>query len=150
MEVFRITKAKWADKLVGSGYPARWNSKGFFVVYNAENCSLACLENLVHRNGFGLDGDFSLITITIPKNIKKVEITENELPIGWNKNDEKAYLICQQIGDNWIRKQASCVLVVPSAIIANEKNILINPNHLDFSKIVIKTLQVFNFDKRLG
>jgi RES domain-containing protein len=150
MEVFRITKSKWADKLVASGYPARWNSKGFFIIYSAENCSLACLENLVHRNGFGFDADFSLITISVPTNVKKVEISEKELPIAWNNNDEKAYLICQQIGDNWLRKQSSCILIVPSAIIANEKNILINPNHPDFIKIVIQTIQPFNFDKRLG
>ena len=150
MQVFRITKSKWADKLTGSGYQARWNSNGFFVVYSAENCSLACLENLVHRNGFGLDIDFSLVTILIPDAIKKIVIDIKKLPIGWNSNDEKSQLLCQKIGDNWLKSQQSAVLVVPSAIIANEKNILINPNHQDFQKIKIQSVQIFNFDRRLG
>jgi RES domain-containing protein len=150
MEVFRITHTKWANKLVASGYQARWNSNGFYVIYSAENCSLACLENLVHRNGFGVDADFSLVTISIPNSIKKMEINIKNLPIGWNGNDEKSQLICQKIGDNWLRNQHSSVLVVPSVIIANEKNILINTNHLDFDKIKLKSVQSFSFDKRLG
>ena len=150
MQVFRITKSKWADKLTASGYQARWNSNGFFVIYSAENCSLACLENLVHRNGFGLDVDFSLVTILIPDAIKKIIIDIKKLPIGWNSNDEKSQLQSQQIGDNWLRNQQSAVLVVPSAIIAGEKNVLINPNHPDFDKIKIKLTEPFNFDKRLS
>ena len=150
MQVFRITKSKWADKLTASGYQARWNSNGFFVIYSAENCSLACLENLVHRNGFGLDVDFSLVTILIPDAIKKIVIDIKKLPIGWNSNDEKSQLQSQQIGDNWLRRQQSAVLVVPSAIIAGEKNVLINPNHPDFDKIKIKLTEPFNFDKRLS
>lgn len=150
MEVFRITHTKWADKLVASGYQARWNSNGFYVIYTAENCSLACLENLVHRNGFGLDGDFSLVTISIPDYIKKIEIDLRNLPIGWNGNEEKSQLLCQTIGDNWLRNQQSLVLVVPSAIIASENNILINPNHQDFARIKLKSMQTFSFDKRLG
>ena len=135
MQVFRITKSKWADKLTASGYQARWNSNGFFVIYSAENCSLACLENLVHRNGFGLDVDFSLVTILVPDAIKKIVIDIKKLPIGWNSNDEKSQLQSQQIG---------------SAIIAGEKNVLINPNHPDFDKIKIKLTEPFNFDKRLS
>lgn len=150
MEVFRITHSKWADKLVASGYQGRWNSNGFYVIYSAENCSLACLENLVHRNGFGLNGDFSLITISIPDSIKKNEIDIKNLPIGWNGNDEKSQLLCQKVGDDWLRNQQTAVLIVPSAIIANEKNILINPNHRDFDKIKLKSVQSFSFDRRLG
>lgn len=150
MEVYRITHTKWADKLVGSGYPARWNSSGLFVIYAAENISLACLENLVHRNGFGLDADFSLMTITIPDEIPIVELKSAILPDNWNENDENAHLICRKYGDAWVRSQKSAVLIVPSAIIENEKNIIINTNHFDFSKIKITKIQPFSFDKRFS
>ena len=150
MDVFRITHRKWADKLVASGYAARWNSNGMFAIYSAENASLACLENLVHRNGFGLDADYCLITISIPSTISKIEIKSTDLPSNWNLNDEKAHLICRKYGDNWIRTQKSAILIVPSAIIANECNIIINPNHKDFFKIKIKKIENFSFDKRLS
>ena len=149
MNVFRITHKKWSNELVASGYAARWNSNGFYVIYSAESCSLACLENLVHRNGFGLDADYCLLTITIPDDIKKEEIFETNLPKGWNENDEKAHLLCRKIGDEWLKNQSSCVLIVPSAIILNEKNILINPSHKDFNAIKLELIQPFSFDKRL-
>ena len=149
MEVFRICSTKWADKLTGSGLASRWNSSGFFVIYAAQNCSLACLENLVHRNGYGFDADFSLVTIYIDDRIKKSEILQENLPLKWNKNDEKSHLLCRPIGDDWVKSQNSCVFIVPSAIIPNEKNVLINPNHFDFKSIKIKSIDSFSFDKRL-
>ncbi len=148
MNAYRIVHTKWADRLTGSGYAARWNSSGLFVVYAAESCSLACLENLVHRNGFGLDSDFKLLTITIPTTIKTIEFSVTDLDKDWNVLSEKGHLHCRSIGDNWIRNQQSAVLIVPSAIILNEKNILINPNHPDFEKIQFSN-QDFIFDKRL-
>jgi RES domain-containing protein len=149
VEVYRITHRKWANKLFGSGYAARWNSNGFLMVYAAESRSLACLENLVHRNGFGIDNDFCVITISIPDSVKTEEILINKLPINWNFPDENSHLLCRTVGDNWLKKQSSCVLIVPSAIIVNEKNVLINPNHIDFDKIIIKSILPFSFDNRL-
>ena len=150
LNVFRITHKKWSEKLVASGFAARWNSNGFYVIYSAESRSLACLENLVHRNGFGLDTDYCLLTIAISKAIKKIEVLEKNLPLGWNNNDERAHLLCRKFGDQWIKSQESCILIVPSAIIANEKNIIINPNHKDFNKIKLKSIEPFLFDKRLS
>ena len=130
------------------GYEERWNSNGVFIIYTAENCSLACLENLVHRNGFGLDSDFNLLTVTIPNSVKTIELKQSDLSKGWNDLSEKGHLICRSIGDNWIKNQQSAILIVPSAIILNEKNVLINPNHPDFKKIKFSK-QAFIFDKRL-
>ncbi len=149
MEVFRITHKKWSDKLSASGYAARWNSNCVYMIYAAENRSLACLENLVHRNGFGLDNDYFVMTISIPKSVSVEEILPHQLPEFWNDLDEKGHLLCRTIGDNWIREQSSCVLIVPSAIIPEERNIIINPNHLHFKKIKIKNVTSFAFDNRL-
>ena len=148
MEVFRIVHTKWSNSLTASGYAARWNSTGLFVIYAAENCSLACLENLVHRNGFGNDSDFSLLTISLTKTLKTLEINPKDLPKDWNTTNENGHLICRAIGDSWIRNQQSAILFVPSAIISKERNVLINPNHPDFKKIRF-TIQEFAFDKRL-
>lgn len=148
MEVFRIVHTKWAKNLTASGYAARWNSTGLFVIYAAENCSLACLENLVHRNGFGNDAEYSLLTISYPNTIKTLEIDPKNLAKGWDNITENGHLICRNIGDSWIVNQKSVILFVPSAIIPNERNVLINPNHPDFKKIKF-TVNEFSFDKRL-
>lgn len=148
MEVFRIVHSKWANSLTASGYAARWNSTGLFVIYAAENCSLACLENLVHRNSFGNDSDYSLLTISFPNTLKTLEVHPKDLPKDWNNATENGHLICRAIGDSWLRNQQSAILFVPSAIIPKERNVLINPNHLDFKKIKFNS-QEFSFDKRL-
>ena len=70
--------------MLGSGYSGGLNSNGLFVIYSAQNCALACLENLVHRNGFGLNVDFVIIIINIPKELKIIEIKIKDLPENWN------------------------------------------------------------------
>ena len=149
MEVFRITTKKWANTLGASGYAARWNSEGVFVIYTAENKSLACLENLVHRNGFGLDDNFSVMIIDISDKVSVGKLDVNLLPKDWNYTDEKSYIKCRKLGDKWILEKKTCVLKVPSALIEGEFNILINPNHKDFHKIKLKSTEKFTFDNRL-
>jgi RES domain-containing protein len=56
---------------------------------------------------------------------------------------------CREIGDNWYKKQESCILKVPSVIIDKEFNYLINTKHSDFEQITIKSIEDFNFDSRI-
>jgi RES domain-containing protein len=77
MIVYRITTPKYAQ-LRASGRSARWNKNGDFVIYFAGNISLACLENVVHRDSEGLIGNFSLMRVQIPK---KVSVKKYKLKI---------------------------------------------------------------------
>lgn len=147
MVVYRITTATWAGKLTASGYPARWNSKGTHVIYTASSRALACLENLVHRSGEGLHQLFRITEIFVPENIQIEQIDLSDLPSGWH--NVESYHICQKLGDQWIDRKRSLALQVPSSIIRDEFNILINPNHSDFSQVEIHDVSPFEFDKRL-
>ena len=93
MQVYRITLAKWSTELVASGNPARWNSKGKFVIYTAATRALACLENVVHRSGEGLDSGFNVMVISIPPKIIIKEIALTELPDDWH--NYLSYSDCQ-------------------------------------------------------
>ena len=147
MIVYRITSAKWASVLTGSGYPARWNPRYVRVIYTAESIALACLENLAHRSGEGLNANFRLVEIEIPKNTSSDSYSQDDLPEGWHTI--RGYLACQKLGAEWIEKNKSCILHVPSSIIPYETNVLINPNHPDFSRISIQAIRKFSFDERL-
>ncbi|REL24907.1 RES domain-containing protein [Rhodohalobacter sp. SW132] len=147
MIVYRITTAKWADKLTGSGFPARWNPRHVHVVYTAGSIALACLENLVHRSGEGLNLNFRLTEIEIPESASVTSISVQELPEKWHTMS--GYPACQQIGRDWVDNGKSCLLRVPSSIIPDETNVLINPNHPEFEKIFIKEIREFSFDERL-
>ncbi len=150
MEVFRISHKKWSDRLMGSGQPARWNSKGINMVYTACSRSLACLEFYVHMKTLVHQLDFMILTIDIPQSIIIEELKTGSLPKSWNVPGPEGYAICRTFGDNWIKIDRSAVLKVPSAIIPRESNYLINTHHPDSEKISIKEKEPFVFDTRLG
>ena len=149
MEVYRITASKWANNLTGSGYTARWNSAGFYVVYCASSRALACLENIVHRNSIELALVFKTGVIYIPDIVEMEEIDIDDLPVKWDKPGEDGYQLCRPFGDDWVRKGETAILKVPSAIIKNDFNYIINPNYPDINNIQIKKIEPFIFDSRI-
>jgi len=149
MVVYRITHRKWSGKLSTSGFPARWNSAGIFMIYTACSRSLACLESVVHRGSADFVIPFIIMEISIPDELEVSETLISDLPEGWNKNGDPGYRKCQPFGDQWISESGSAILKVPSAIIPKESNYLINPNHPDFSKITIKSEEPFMFGDRI-
>ena len=147
MIVYRICLAKWSKKLSASGYPARWNSKGKYVIYTASSRALACLENVVHRSGEGLNDNFKVMLIEIPKKVKIEEVKIDDLPDNWYEFE--FYFDCQQIGDEWMSNSKTAVLKVPSSIITKEFNFLVNVNHIDFKHIKLVGIEKFAFDPRI-
>jgi RES domain-containing protein len=148
MIVYRITLEKWADKLHASGYPARWNSRGSFVIYTSGSRALACLENVVHRSGEGLNKLFKVMKVEIPDTLEIEKVNPSGLQKNWQ--DFTSFPYTQEIGDNWINRKSTIVLEVPSAIIPGESNFLINQNHADFSKVILQSTEDFIFDPRLN
>ncbi len=76
-----------------------------------------------------------------------VEIVESDLPNNWREYPAPEEL--QTIGTDWLRGMKSLVLVVPSAINPQEKNILLNPAHQEMKKLKVETSQPFQFDPRM-
>lgn len=149
MEVFRITSRKWAGKLTASGFAARWNSNGVKVVYSAASRSLACLENVVHHNQKRLLQFFRVSVIYIPDDVSVEIINLSKLPAGWHVAREDGFERCRKYGDRWVENMNSAILCVPSAIVKNERNFLLNPSHPEFSQIRIVEKEPFFFDPRI-
>jgi RES domain-containing protein len=145
MKVYRITLAQYALKLYAPGTAARWNSEGRFVIYTAGSVSLACLENLVHRNAAALQTSFRLMYIEIPTGVPISELPGCSL----GKNWEQDYALTRKLGNQWLDEQPSPVLKVPSAIVQEEFNYLLNPAHVEFSQISLLGSEAFSFDQRL-
>lgn len=146
MIVFRITIIKYADRISASGISARWNKAGQKVIYTSESRSLACLENIVHRSTEKLEGLFRILVIEIPHDLKIEIKEEKDLPKGWNKYDQ--YHICQAIGSKWFSSGETAILQVPSALVLQEKNYIINTLHPDFRSIRFIGTEEFTFDSR--
>lgn len=149
MQVYRISLSKWTNKLNASGNKARWSKKGSYVIYTASTRALACLENVVHRAGEGLQQAFKVMVIDIPDDILMEEILLKDLKKGWNNSDDLTDEICQAIGEDWLERGVSAILKVPSSIIQKESNYLFNINHQDFKKLKIIDLEDFEFDLRI-
>ena len=147
MIVYRITLARYADGLFASGNAARWNSKDVKVIYAAGSRALACLENVVHRTSRGLQEQFRTLLISIPDTLKIADIDRKNLIPDWHDFSNMPYT--QALGDEWIKNEASAVLRVPSVIIPEEHNYLLNPAHKDFRKIKYLGNEPFQFDGRI-
>ncbi|MBC6989990.1 RES family NAD+ phosphorylase [Hymenobacter sp. BT491] len=147
MQIYRICLAKYADDLFASGRRARWNTQDKFVIYAAASRALACLENVVHRSGEGLNGQFRVLVIDVPDDVAIEEITPDQLPAGWEKASR--YAVCQPLGDAWYEHRSSAVLRVPSSIVPQESNFILNTRHPDFKRIRILAQEEFSFDARI-
>jgi RES domain-containing protein len=153
--VWRIatdTPAYQADDLSGAGAKAtggRWNEEGISVVYASETRALACLETIVHLNAGGLPLNRYLVEVIIPDNVwanARAE-TSSSLPVGWEA--EPAGQVSIQVGTAWARSGGSALLMVPSVIVQEEFNVLINPVHADSARITAIKLRKWLYDPRL-
>ena len=147
MEIYRICLAKYASELVASGNPGRWNLRGQLVIYAAGSRALACLENVVHRSGEGLNSLFKVIRINVPDALLIEELTLDQMPSDWQL--PRHYARCQPLGTAWYQRQTATVLRVPSSIIAHEHNYVLNTRHPDFGQIRIVGREDFEFDSRI-
>ena len=148
MEVFRVSSTKYSKELTASGKAARWNKDGEFVIYTGETRSLAMLENIVHKSiQTGLDYETMIISITDSEDVfsrKKI----SDLPSNWR--DISAYSKLQDIGSKWYHSKESLVLQVPSVIVPQEFNYIINANHPEFkNSITLVRQEEFVLDNRL-
>ncbi len=151
MRVWRICKKKYADQAYsGAGaklYGGRWNEPGMAVIYTAGSLSLAALETFVNLEPDLLPDDLVAVAADLPAKIGRTRLRVADLPSDWREYPAPDSL--KQIGTNWLRLATTAVLVVPSVIIPQEKNYLINPAHKDCRRLKIHPALPFQFDPRI-
>lgn len=141
-----------AESLNGSGARAsggRWNRKGTPLIYASSSIALACLETVVHVAGAAtLPLERQLIEIAIPEVIWKARsLFRQGHHRGWNARP--AGPVSQDWGSSWAASAGTLIAVVPSVIIPEEWNILINPLHPDIGRLKARRLRRFDYDPRL-
>ena len=133
MLVYRIVHKAFDSNLYASGLKGRWNSAGKKVLCTAESIPLAFLENMVRRQGVGFNADFKILIIEVPDNIKISTVNVADLGDGWR--DFKDYSKCQPIGDKWYDEGKTMVLKVPSAVLPEANNYVINSEFSDYASV---------------
>lgn len=149
MQVWRLARSVY-PVMDGEGarrYGGRWNAPGTPVVYTAGSLSLAALELLVHLNPDRLPEDLMAYAIDIPGRLAVQRIDVEDLPDGWDHRAEDAEL--RRLGQAWAGAEEAAILDVPSAVIPEERNVLINPRHPDASEVTVSHERPFTFDPRI-
>jgi RES domain-containing protein len=150
MEIYRISKATYPeiDGYGGMIYPGRWHEKGNKVVYTSEHRSLAAFEALVHLSRpFLLKSNFVLISIEVPDDALILEVPQEILVSGWDGYE--FFPDIQAFGTRFLREKTHLLMKVPSAIIKQEYNYILNPAHNQFHACKVVDISPFTFDERL-
>jgi RES domain-containing protein len=148
MLLYRLTRCIYANDLSGAGarlYGGRWNSEGRAMIYLASSRSLAVLEALVHLPPTNIPDEYCMVTIDAPDDFAGID--EKLLPQNWQ--DFPDLDILKQMGNVFLFEKRNLLLKVPSAIVNEEFNYLLNPAHTMIQKVKLKNVQPFSFDSRL-
>lgn len=117
------------------------------MVYTASNRSLASLENMVHKMGQGIMGaSFVMMVLGLPDALPVTTISRQELPEDWKL--ESSYGLTQPLGAAWYEAGRTALLKVPSAVVPEEFNYVLNARHPDFPKVQITRREPFSYDHR--
>lgn len=147
--VWRIVKAQHrafdgeGARLTGG----RWNRKGTPAVYTSSTLALAALETLVHMEPDEAFESYIAIPADLAPGVQVTHLAPADLPRGWRDHPAPPELI--DLGMRWIGRGETAVLAVPSAVIPQELNYLLNPRHPAFKRIRVGKAEPFSFDPRL-
>jgi RES domain-containing protein len=149
MLVYRVGKTKYANDLSGEGarlYGGRWNHKLTPCIYTSQSRALALLEYSANVNIEDLGFSLSITTIEIPnKSIKKIQLSA--LPKDWNKLPAPSST--KEIGTDFLNTSQKSILQIPSIIIHDEFNFILNSLHKDNSAFKIIEIKSILLDKRI-
>jgi RES domain-containing protein len=150
MRFWRICRRRYAaEAATGAGarlYGGRWNTRGISMVYASTSLALAAVETFVNLEPNLAPSDLVSVEGEIPDAVAIDRLEIKVLPGRWRESRDESL---RAFGDEWIRGGETAALLVPSAAIRGEWNVLLNPAHSDFPKIKFRSPQPFQFDARM-
>ncbi len=123
---------------------SRWSAPGQRMSFASSTVTLAMLEYLVHIDWRDTSGDDLVLVSASLDDACIHDLHLSDLPEDWRR-------VCpsnatRRLGDEWLSSQQSVALSVPSVAAPIERNYLINPNHLQFDRLVVGSIAPFSFD----
>jgi RES domain-containing protein len=149
VRVWRIANAQHVafDGEGAKRYGSRWTSRGVPVIFTSATLSLAALERFVHTDADLEPGDLVAIPVDVSDDVTIDSIEVASLPADWRTFPPLPPLT--RVGDEWFRASQTAVLSVPSVVIPQERNFVLNPIHPAFARFVIGRPEPFSFDPRM-
>ena len=149
MKVWRLCRRKHAA-FDGEGARAaggRWNRRGTAVVYTSATLSLAVLEYFVNLPAAAAPPDLVAVSAELPADIPMTSLNLSDLPRGWRKYPAPDALA--DLGTRWAEEGKTAILAVPSAVVPQERNYLLNPAHPRFREIKTGKPEPLSLDSRM-
>ncbi|MGZ8256495.1 MAG: RES family NAD+ phosphorylase [Gallionella sp.] len=150
MRAWRIAKRAYALDQQGTGARlsgGRWNSQGIAAIYAGLSPEISAMEKLVHT-GDQLPNDLVLAVIELPDNPELyLRYGVKDLPIGWDALPSST--AAMNLGDKFLLSTVHLGMIVPSAVMPEAFNLVLNPNHPAFAGVSITVVRAFEFDSRL-
>lgn len=150
MRAWRISKANRAADLSGKGAAidgGRWNDAEVPAIYLGLSPAICCLETFVHQTGRPLI-PMKIVTLELPDDQSLyLQPRIDELPVGWAAlpSDRPS----MTFGTAWLNRNDQLGLIVPSAVMSLERNIMLNPRHPAMAEVRIIETQDFCYDQRM-
>jgi len=149
MKVYRIGKTKHAADMTGEGsklFGGRWNHKTVPCIYTSESRALALLEYTVNINIEEIPRALSIITLEIPSN--NIEsIAEDQIPGNWKEVPAPAST--KDFGTHLLKTSLHPIFKIPSSVMPQEYNYILNPLHADSKYYKIIEIADFIYDVRI-
>jgi RES domain-containing protein len=147
MILWRVSNYQSLDGVGGLYVSGRWHTKGHPVVYCTLNPATALLETLVHIEIDSEDRPerFQVLRIEGPESLSIEKVQADSLSPNWAEDMNAT----QVIGDRWLSEKRSLLLQVPSVLVPETWNVLVNPLHAEVSLLKIIAMYEHPFDSRL-
>jgi RES domain-containing protein len=149
--VYRVLRKRYArTPFDGEGayrYGGRWSSPGTRLCYTSEHQSLALLEYFVHLDKDDPPTDLVIAVADVPDDLARERVEASTLPANWR--DAAAPPELARLGDEFVQRGKHCVLLVPSVLAPNENNCLVNPEHPDYKRVVVRGVMPLCYDLRM-
>jgi RES domain-containing protein len=144
MILWRISRHRDLSGTGGLKAAGRWHHAGHAIVYMTETPASALLEVCVHTSANDVPPAFTLLKIGGP-DIEVPSIKADDLPKNWQAQLE----VTRDLGTAWLEKNESVLLRVPSVIVPETVNFLLNPSHKLTAKFRITDVFPYPLNLRL-
>jgi RES domain-containing protein len=125
----------------------RWTPPGRRAAYASSSLALASLEYFVNLDPEDAPTDLVSIRVEIPDGVRFEQVSIPSLPDTWRRTPFPQELWI--IGETWLLSASSVCLLVPSAVVPEEVNLIVNPSHPDFKDLQFSEAVEFTFDRRM-
>lgn len=150
MHAWRIAKKQFALDRSGIGartYGGRWNAPGVAAIYAGMTPEISAMEKLVHAGDI-LPADLVLVRLDLPEDASLYyRCSVADLPSGWD--DLPGSTAAVEFGNAFIDTCSQLGMIVPSVVMPEASNIILNPNHTTFVNVGMAIIRSFEFDSRL-